>query len=210
MGTGEQLAGKKMETFRFVDVHRITREGKPTKWGRIPITKLIEWRDSAIAQESKHIYCTVQRFSNKEATDGEDYICPLYFDFDSDEVLGESLNDVRKLIHYLDDFGIEEGVDFYYTGNRGFHVTIDFPLFDAVPSNNLVRIWRHAAEGIAKKLELKTFDRTVYSKRRMWRMENTQHGKTGLWKIRLYPTELNLSVDEIKALAIVPREVGNA
>lgn len=207
MGTDKQLAGEKMETFRFVDVHRITREGKPTAWGRIPVKSLIKWRDSAITQESKHIYCTVQKFSNKEAADGEDYICPLYFDFDSDRSLEPALEDTRKLIHYLDDFSIEDGVDFYYTGNRGFHVTIDFLLFGAVASNNLVRIWRHVAEGIAKKLELKTFDRTVYSKRRMWRMENTQHGKTGLWKIRLYPTELNLSVDKIKALAENPREV---
>lgn len=41
----------------------------------------------------------------------------------------------------------------------------------------------------------------------MWRIENSINSKSGLYKIRLHPNELlTYSIDDIKALALVPRD----
>jgi hypothetical protein len=61
---------------------------------------------------------------------------------------------------------------------------------------------------LAVKLKLKTLDLAVYDRRRLWRILNSKHNKTGLYKIQLTLTELeNLSIEQIKELATKPREV---
>lgn len=211
MDQAKQLDGKEYESFRYTDVHRITAQNKRTKWERIDRSRLEAYGKWAIEAASKDVFSTIQRFENKNNTEDEQYICPLYFDFDSDDRLELALVDAKKVFDFFaKGFDIEDGVDVFYTGNRGFHVTVDHKLFGAMPSTDLVKVWRHVAETVVKKMEIKTFDRSVYSKRRMWRLVNTQHSKTDLWKIKLYPGELSYSEDKIRRLAVQPREVEDA
>lgn len=211
MDQTKPLDGQKYQSFHYTDVHRIEVTGARTKWKRIDISRSAAYSLWATNLDSRDVFSTIQLFENSVHTENENYICPLYFDFDSDESLMLALKDARKVFDFFaTGFDLEDGVDVYYTGNRGFHITVDYRLFGISPSNYLVKIWRHVAESIVRKMEIKTFDRSVYSKRRMWRMENTQHGKTGLWKIKLEPGELSLSADKIKELAEEPRYVGDA
>src|SRR5208337_1970619 len=53
---------------------------------------------------------------------------------------------------------------------------------------------------------LKTVDLKVYDKRRLWRLPNSQHQKSQLYKIPLTHKELeSLTMEQIKALAVKPR-----
>ena len=195
--------------YKYVDIHRVDADGTRQKWKRIPATSLDRYRNVMVEANAQHCFSTIQSFASSVHLENEDemYICPLYFDLDSDDDVEIALEDARKLSAYFSiGLDMEDDVKYWFSGNRGFHITIDYGFFGAEPSTYLVKIWRGIAEHITKRLELKTFDRSVYSKRRMWRLENTKHGKSGLWKIRLYPTELNMNVAEIKKLAAGPRE----
>ena len=205
MGKIDELV-EGIQAYKYIDVHQVLANGKRTKWNRIPKTDLDKYRKLAIKGNAQHVFSTIQLFANKEHIEDEAYICPLYFDLDSDTDLEEALVDARIIKDYFCvGFDSEEGIEYFFSGNRGFHITISSTLFGAAPASDLVKIWRHIAEEVSKMLSLKTFDRSVYTKRRMWRVENTKHGKSDLWKIRLYPYELALSVDKIRELAVSPR-----
>lgn len=204
-----EAAAKNAPAFVFADITRVNKAGINMDWNRVLVSSIENWRKKFIEIESKHCYRTIQRFENAEVTEGEAYISPLYFDLDSDNNLQETLDDVKKIKDYH-NIGLDLGdkIQYFFSGNRGFHITIHEDLFGMTPHNDLSKVLRYMAEHIAEKLSIKTFDRTVYSKRRMWRMVNTQHGKTGLWKIPLTSAEIGtLSIDDIKNLAIAPREL---
>lgn len=212
MGENNQVLetpAEEASAYIFKDITRVNVAGNNMSWKRINVNELDEWREKFIQNNSKHCYATVQSFANSAVTEGEPYISPLYFDLDSEDDLQLALDDARKLKDYLyTGLDTEYGVEFFFSGNRGFHVTMSAYLFGCRPSSDLSRTLRWMAESMADNLALRTFDRTVYSKRRMWRMNNTQHGKTGLWKIQLTPAEIGgLSVDAIKDLATAPREL---
>lgn len=191
----------------YFDIHRVLSDGKTrTKWKRYNVSEMEQLAKRFIEADSYHIYRSIQLFKNEEHTEGEPHISPLYFDLDSEDNLTIALDDARKVVDYFLYASADEGLNIAFSGNRGFHITVEPELFKASPSKILTLIWRHVAEGISKKLELTTFDRTVYTKRRMWRMLNTKHGKSGLWKIPLEVYELkNLDADGIRELAQNPR-----
>lgn len=211
MGTTDEVLetvedGK--EKFIFADITRVGKDGKNRSWERVLVKDILSWKTRMTELESLHCYATIQRFANEVHTVGEPYISPLYFDLDADD-LQDSLCDARKLKDYLYvGLEIEEGVEFFFSGNRGFHITINAKLCGFDASNDLSRICKYMAVNIAEKLSLDTMDAAVYSKRRMWRMNNSRHGKTGLWKIQLTPSELGtLSVNDILTLAQQPRDI---
>jgi hypothetical protein len=52
-----------------------------------------------------------------------------------------------------------------------------------------------------------TLDLSVYTRPRMWRVINSRHGTSGLYKVELFHDELrNATPEEIRALARAPRE----
>lgn len=199
------------EDYCYFDFHRVGKGGTRYKWKRSHVSEVDNIREKLVGLESQHIYRTIQSFKNPEVTDGEPFISPLYFDLDFDEKLGQTLddalNDARLILEYFLYLGAEDELGIWFSGNRGFHITLPFEKFgDKQPSTYLNKIWRGIAEGMAHKFELRTFDRSVYTKRRMWRMENTKHGKSGLWKIPLEIYELKtLDPSAIRKLAENPR-----
>lgn len=201
-----------IDRYIYKDIWRIPNSGVNKKWIRILVTDLAINKQRMIALGSKGCFATIQSFNRPEHEDNEPCICPLYFDLDS-ENFQEAYNDCIKLKQYFyEECNLEEGdaMEFFFSGNRGFHITASYKLFNAHPKYSMSHVIRFMAEFIAKKLELKTFDRSVYTKRRMWRMTNTLHGKSGLYKIQLYPAEIGvLKAGAIKDLAKTPREYEN-
>lgn len=197
-----------MDEYKYVDVHRVGKGGRRYKWQRVVETDLPKILADWSLTDSEGMFNTIQRFKNPEHKDGEDYICDLYFDLDSDEDLNYALGDTRKIRDYfVDGFNIEVGIRFWFSGNRGFHITVAHELYEVQPSVHLVKTWRLITQDIAKRLELSTFDHSVYTKRRQWRMDNSKHFKSGLYKRELYPEELMYDVDKIRELAQEPREL---
>lgn len=174
-----------------------------SKWRRIQTTELRGWLD---ANPGKAAYFhTIQSFKLPVKEQDESHYADFYIDMDA-EVFDDALRDARLIVDYfLKGHEVEPKV--WFSGNRGFHITLDAVAFGAEPSSTLTYHWRHVADAIARKVGLSSLDERVYSRPRMWRIEKTRHAKSKLFKIRLYLHELrSLDAAGIKELAKTPRD----
>lgn len=124
----------------------------------------------------------------------------LWFDFDSHTDLNKPKEDAIELVDRITEYFHSDSIEIYYSGFKGFHV--------------LVKLDREITPYQVKKIvtkfgdNLETLDMQVYDANRILRAENTQHEKTGLFKIPLTQTELAIfSIDKIKELAKTQREL---
>jgi hypothetical protein len=142
---------------------------------------------------------------------GEGLALYLPFDFDGNIERGKSpelaLCDVRALAVRLDGYEALEATRFYFSGSKGFSVDAPSVLFGGFePGSDVARRLGRLAGTLAAGLE--TFDRSIYHLTALWRVPNTRHGRSGLYKIPLSAGELvHLSIDEIRKLARSPRSV---
>lgn len=188
--------------YKYQEVAFLYEEGKMTKWKRVLNVK--EWLNEN--PDKLSYFQSVQSFRNFEKTDGEEHICPFYIDLDSEENLQSALLDARKIIdYYLQGFGVEPEI--FFSGNRGFHIEVPAVVYGVEPHSGLTYIWHHLLDELVSKLDIKTVDQRVYSVPRLWRIANTQHNKSGLYKIKLGLQELS-SVESIRELAINRRDYG--
>jgi hypothetical protein len=154
------------------------------------------------------IFCTVQKFRLSLKELNEDHYCGLFFDFDSDD-LDKSKADALRVADFFQNLGIpDRAVTIYFSGNRGFHYMIEPEIFGIKPSSTLTQVIKTCCSAVADSCRLVTFDRTVYSSARMWRIPNSLNTKveTRSYKIQLTAEELKaLSGQEIRELARTPR-----
>ena len=129
----------------------------------------------------------------------------LYFDLDDKEDPEVALKEARTLVAYLVEIVPEDAIRIYFTGLKGYHVEVEAVALGLGPMAELVDVFRFIATNIKDQLSLGTFDFQVYDARRMWRLPDSAHQVTGLFKVHLLPEELELSLDEIKELASKPR-----
>lgn len=134
----------------------------------------------------------------------------LVFDFDGE---GAELENVRakvvEFVKYLPEF-YDLPVDYVriaFSGSRGFHLSIPFTAIcsDPKPAENFHKIYKSIIQDIAG-TDWEYLDYNIYNTLRIFRITNTKHAKSGLYKIPLTWQELqSLSIDEIKTLAKEPR-----
>jgi len=165
------------EEYKYIDVKHETSP----RWERILCADLGRWLNDNPGKSE--YFSTIQTFASPESRDNEPHWCPFFMDFDA-EVFDTGLREARFVVDYFLT-GLEVTPDVWFSGNRGFHVTVDAMAFGAEPSPELTYIWRHLAERIAAQLGLTTLDKRVYSRRRMWRIDGTRHAKSSLFKRRL-------------------------
>jgi hypothetical protein len=197
------------EDFTFVDMHRSTADGTHHPWKRVPIKKVPDLVN-AYKDLSVNLYTTIQKFSNPEHEDPEIEYCNLGFDFDSASNVGLAHTDAKVCVDYFikaHNIGISpEEIMIYFSGNRGFHVVVNAEVFNAEPQIDMIKVWRLLVNHINKELKLNTLDLAVYTKRRSWRIPNTKHTKTGLYKRALTYEEFNSSLENIRELAKKPAD----
>lgn len=189
--------------YEYIEVSYHFRTGnrtKSSKWKRIPKDSIREWMDAH--KKAIAYYGTVQSFENPERVEGEAHWSDLFIDLDHETDPDLALDDTRFIIDYfLTGFEVEPKV--WWSGNKGFHILVDGLVFGAEPNSRLTYHWRHFIEDmLTDKLSLKTVDTSVYSIPRMWRLDQTKHPKTGLYKTELSLVEVRtLSLDDIRELA---------
>lgn len=131
----------------------------------------------------------------------------VFLDFDDSENLQNSLEDARKAFMKLCEIGVNENlINIYFSGGKGFHIALSAELFGGIePGNDLPeRVKRFAVDIFSN---LKSFDDSIYNANRFFRLPNSKHEKSGLYKIPLTAEELlNLNIEAIKKLAVEPRE----
>jgi len=193
---------------QYRDVTYVDKDGGRGEWFRVPANKVDDAVKIIKEEQPLHTFATIQTFFAKEKSDSEEFISDFYSDFDAKEeegmTLENALNDTQHAIkYYTENLKIDRAyIKVWYTGNRGFHIVIPHEIFGAEKSDHLNKIWHTMANKIAGVLGLKSMDMVIYSKRRMWRVENTVHGKSGLYKIPLGIDEVaSLTVGEIQDLA---------
>jgi DNA-binding transcriptional MerR regulator len=173
----------------------------------MPVTDLPRWlEDHKLSSEG--LFASAYRYPTDDPYVGG-VISDFYMDFDNEEnpdkARKEAVATVKKLIS---DYDIPEAnIALAFSGMKGVSVTISPKVFNAESLDYLPIIWKGIVQELATKLKLKTVDTSIYERRRLWRLLNSKHQKTGLYKIPLTLTELEkLTIEEIKELATKPRE----
>lgn len=128
------------------------------------------------------------------------YTETLYFDIDKENDLMASKNTAVQILDRVLSEGFEgDAINVYFSGNKGFHITVN--LKERLTPEQHRIIASRLAEGIS------LLDFSIYNPSRIFRLVNTKHPKSGLFKIVLTPDEFtNSSIQDITELAKTPRE----
>jgi KaiC/GvpD/RAD55 family RecA-like ATPase len=116
----------------------------------------------------------------------------LTWDFDSESSLELARTDALTLCERLVDEGYKENqIQVYFSGNKGFEVTVQLVTSSVTP-NEMKNICLSLAKGLS------TIDTKIYNASRIFRLPLTKHQVSGLYKIPLSITDLSdMNVDEI-------------
>lgn len=113
----------------------------------------------------------------------------LYFDLDceiNDEEDFKRVKHDAQLVFSVLEMMLKvprEQVHIYYSGSKGFHITVPAEVFGIKPKADLNEDFRAIAYFISKQTYGKTIDMKIYDKRRLFRIANTINSKTGLYKV---------------------------
>jgi hypothetical protein len=135
----------------------------------------------------------------------------LPIDLDHPELM-PALESARRLSHYfLDRWRLDpNALQIYFSGAKGFHLMLDSRAFGKmVPALSWPMVFdalrRHIAQQLPERLR-EVVDLSIKDRMRLWRLPNTVHEKSKLYKIILAHAELeNLNADEIREIAKYPR-----
>ena len=145
---------------------------------------------------------------NKPIPEQADLYGDLYLDFDDKDNFENVRQDaltalsVFKIVYKIP----ETQVKIYYSGNKGVHLIVPAEIFGVSPLPYLNGIYKMMAQRIRTFSPNKTIDLKIYDNKRLFRIPNTRHEKSGLYKIRITFDELKkLNEDSIKELARTTR-----
>lgn len=130
----------------------------------------------------------------------------FYMDFDSEDDIELAREDALFCIWRMSQPSTynlpKEAFRIYYSGLKGFHVIIPWQYFGFKPSPHLHEYFKIMAKDLYDTSVNQTLDLKVYEKRRLFRLENSIHQKTGYRKIPItYPQLSKLSIEDIQNLA---------
>jgi len=175
----------------------------------IKVSELQEWQ-AKHQSSTQGLFSTIYQYPTDDPyVDG--VISPFYMDFDCEENPDKARKEATSVVNkLLQDYGIsEESIRIAFSGMKGISITVNHNVFNAASSAYLPLIWKGIVQELIMELNLKTADTSVYERRRLWRLLNSRHQKSGLYKIPLTLAELqNLTIDKIKKMADKPRELG--
>jgi len=142
---------------------------------------------------------------------GKVYAPYLPIDLDHLELL-PALEAARLLSHwFFDRWHLDvNALQIYFSGAKGFHLMLDSRSFGRMaPARNWPMVFdalrRHIAQQLPERLR-EVVDLSIKDRMRLWRLPNTVHEKSQLYKIIITPAELvALNTEEIRQLAKKPR-----
>lgn len=116
-------------------------------------------------------------------------ISDVYFDFDAPKLDEEHYNrtafEVRLAYNYLTLYvGVpKEYIRLYFTGNKGFHIVIPYQIFNISPSITLNEDIKAFILYLKEECNLTQIDRSIYDRKRLFRIPNTINTKSNLYKV---------------------------
>lgn len=155
------------------------------------------------------VFCSAYRYNTTDIAKSDLY-GDLYLDFDDIDSFNKVRADALTALSYLKIvYHINENqIKIYYSGNKGVHIIVPAVILGIEPMPLLNGVFKTIALSIKSFTPNKTVDTQIYDNKRMFRIPNTIHEKSKLYKIPLTPEELrNLSEEQIKVLAQQQREI---
>lgn len=156
----------------------------------------------------------VERTGKVKGFQGSAYTDFLWLDIDRkdpeksmEENLADAQDDAKIYINRLMlEYNIPPAhLRCFFSGMKGFHIGIPAEVFGLKPSKELPSICKGLIEQIAGDLE---HDPGIYDRTRIFRLNNTQHETSKLYKIELDPQDiLKLSAAEILSIVKTPRNL---
>lgn len=178
----------------------INKEKKIFKRKNFTVKYLIE--EFRLEYKNKGIFKSAYYYSSLNQDEAYLY-GDFYLDFDSDN-FEYVLEDVKKSIYYIKTvFEIDDkDIKVFYSGKKGIHIIINAYALGVEPNTNLNNIFKLIARKINEFTTNKTLDLRIYDKKRMFRIENSIHEGSGLYKVYI-PQEIinNINSDNIKKYA---------
>ena len=121
---------------------------------------------------------------------------PYMMDFVLDLDFADFQTAVQAAQHYAETLK-HEPVKIFFSGSKGFHFFIPHIYIYQQPLPGIEEVYRRLAQLIMHPQF--PVDFAVYGRRRMFRVPNTRHEKTGLYKIQLKPEEIPYARDLAKS-----------
>lgn len=156
---------------------------------------------------SYSVFCSAYRYSNSDISKSVLY-GDMYLDFDDINDFERVRKDALTALSYLKIvYHIEENqVQIFYSGNKGVHIIVPAEIYGLEPMPLLNGVYKTIALSVKAFTPNKTVDTQIYDNKRMFRIPNTIHEKSKLYKIPITSNELrNMSENDIKAMATQPR-----
>lgn len=152
----------------------------------------------------------VARFGSPKGYTGPAACCRLVWDIDNKTDPPAALADARKLVTFLLDryaAHAENGLGAYFSGDKGYHITlVAMPGFHALA--HVPALVKLLCLTLAQRAGVRV-DAAVYDRQRLFRLPNTRHPRTGLYKRFLDLDELfRLSADRVREEARYPAAFG--
>jgi len=125
----------------------------------------------------------------------------LYYDFVIIDLDNTTTKQVLLFLNHLDiNYDIPKDIlRMYFSGSKGFHILIPSTIFGLKPSLTLnVQVREIVKELCANVI---TFDSTLYDKLQAYRLRNTLHSSSGLYKIPIGLRDLVAGMDHIRKTA---------
>ena len=155
------------------------------------------------------VFCSAYRYNTNDISKAELY-GDLYLDFDSIDDFSKAREDaIIALSYFKICYHItEEYINIYFSGNKGLHLIIPADILGIEPMPLLNGVFKYIASAIKSFTKNKTIDTQIYDNKRLFRIPNSVHEKSHLYKIQITEEELRtLSEEEIRNLARSPRKI---
>ena len=184
----------------------------------IPYDSNLEKAVNSFIKRCKYtdVFQCIYQYSKDDIQDALLY-GPMYLDMDGDTTCNIDTDKgfkaikpmVQKAVLFFKNLGFtNKDINLYFSGSKGFHLTIDPGVLGIVPNKDLNNIYKAWALHVANMYGINVIDLRIYDKRRLFRLPNTINGKTGLYKVLLDPYDLySMSLKELKEYASEPHEI---
>lgn len=119
----------------------------------------------------------------------------FYLDFDHESDITLAAADCYQVYTHLKNVVKvpEECMKVYYSGNKGFHLLVQWGATGLQPRTDLHKLYKNVAKALRESYcNNKTLDLKVYNARRMFRLPGFPHQKTGNKKVLIEPKHLLL------------------
>jgi hypothetical protein len=202
------VSSQDLSNFIYVEGGRNLPGGKFTRNEYMTIDQVQEYRKK---HDNLGIYLTAYIYDQMDVKEANLY-ADFYLDFDAEDDFELARQDALASIMYLKQkftYNVPEAfIRIYFSGKKGIHLVVPAAVFGIKPDKHLNEHYKTMASSISEQTVNGTLDLKIYDRRRLFRLVNSKHASTELYKIPLTYFELcMMSPEEIRELAKNPRAI---